>query len=346
MDLVRVFMQERQLEFFKEAVDSEQKLRDVFRQMALNNWRPDRHSMALQRPSNGKLTNKFGGNVKALEMKKTFVEVKTIIRDEEEARNILHATVSFWREFSNSVLHHHAGDVVLNIPINQVLQWLSALTVMPDVQDLVDHIALYQIVCPLIDIEPVINVGIPTIKRVNRNDLNEYKDEDSQFIMQNKLGLLRRKRDPQNPTQILGVFGAKSQTTPRSKHQFIDGVIDETSPLLDWLVTKDTIDNVPMPNSRGATAPLLLLIYFLHPRYLGRGNGYYPIDAPEAGKVPLVSIVGCFPDLKTRYVANNTIKQGKCVYSEQRNDDDERPTKRAKIEPLSDDENYFDSDEI
>lgn len=346
MDLVRVFMQERQFEFFKEAVESEQKLRDVFRQMALNNWRPDRHSAALQEPINGKLTNKLRGNVEAIKMKR-YLELKTPALEENASKNVLNATLRFWCDSSTAIQHHQAGDVVLNVPVDHILQWLRSLDMlgMPHVSELLAQINMYRSICEEMDTEQSFNVAIPNRKDVNRDELSEYKDEDSQYIMQNRHGLHKRKRNPVIKTEFLQILGAKTQVSNREKHQFIDGVVNETSPLPPWLVSKDTNADIRMPDSRGSDAPLLLLVYFLHPRYRGRGKEHYAIDAPEAGKTPLVAIVGCFPDLKTRYVANRTVKESHYVYPIRRVDDDERLAKRARIEPESDDDFNFDSDE-
>ncbi len=328
-------MQERQLQVFTEAVQSEHKLRNVFRQMALNNWRPGHRSAVLQEPSTGVLTNKVKNNVEEVKVNR-FFELKTPAMEHDASRDVLEATVNFWKEFSASVQHHRAGDVVMDVPFDRVIEYLKTIELIgtPNTGDLLRQLKIYQLICEEQNLDLKVNVGIPTRSEAPYEEIEEFNDENSRFVLQNRLGLHRRRRNPVIDTEFDQLLGAKSQQSSRDKHQYIDAIADKNTPLPDWIVTKDTenteVEDV-QPDRRGRTAPLLLLIYFLHPYFRGKGEDpFYPKDAPEACQVPLVALAACFPDLKTGYVANKTVEIDNCVFP----DDDDlygRKRKRSRV---------------
>ncbi len=330
-DLVRVFMQKRHVQVFTDAVKSEQSLRDIFRQTALHNWRPDRRSAVLQEPSKGVLTNKGKNNVEDVRL--STLELRTPALEVEASRAVLEATLGFWRKLSSPV-QHRAGKVVKNVPIDEVITFLEqvALVGMPDVSDLLKQIKVYMHLCEKKNVEPIVNIAVPTLgDRIPQEDLDEFTDVNSRFILENRLGLHKRKRNPVITSEFKQLLGGKSQASARDKHQYIDAVVDEKSSLPDWIITKDT--NGKLPAYRGADAPALVLIYFLHPRFQAKGEDYYDKDAPEAGKFPLVALAGCFPNIKTGYVANKTVRSSDYIYPTNNDGDaEERQRKRAKTE--------------
>jgi hypothetical protein len=340
IDLVRVFMQERHVQVFTEAVQSEEKLRNVFRQIGLNNWQPNCRSAVLQEPTNGRLTNKGKANVEAVKIKRAF-ELKTPALETNASLAVLEATLHFWVDVSaalTSVRHHRAGDVVMDVPFEKVIEFLTMVDIigMPNALDMLRQLKIYQQLCSESNREPNVNVGIPTRAKIDQEDLVEFTDANSQFIMKHRLGLHNRKRNAVVYTEFDQLLGGKSQKSAREKHQYIDAIIDDQNPLPDWVVTRDT-DNadVEIPDSRGPEAPLLFLIFFLHPRFRGKGEKPYDKNAPEAGQVPLVALAGCFPKLKTRYVANKTVNNNYVYPTTDDEDPHGRQRKRAKVDTYS-----------
>ncbi len=119
------------------------------------------------------------------------------------------------------------------------------------------------------------------------------------------------------------MYCGSKHTSARDKHQFIDGVKSADSELPDWLLTKDVWDTEDddsrpaEPYTRGSDAPVLLIIYFLHPRVKCKIEDPYTHDDPLAGQVPIVGLACCFPDnplRKTRFIANKTVPTRQYVY--------------------------------
>jgi hypothetical protein len=200
---------------------------------------------------------------------------------------VLEATLHFWVDVSaalTSVRHHRAGDVVMDVPFEKVIEFLTMVDVvgMPNVSDMLRQLKIYQQLCSGSNREPKVNVGIPTRAKFDQEDLVEFTDANSQFIMKNRLGLHNRKRNAVVYTEFDQLLGGKSAC---EKHQYIDAIVDDQNPLPDWVVTRDT-DNadVDIPESCSPDAQLLFLIFFLHPRFRRKCQMPYDKNAPEACK--------------------------------------------------------------